>query len=72
MIFENKFPDKKYDVICADPPWEYKQAGNTKRSRINAIKHYPTMSTADICKFPVADIAENDALLFLWITFLKT
>lgn len=25
--------DKKYDIIYADPPWEYKQSGSEKNSR---------------------------------------
>ena len=30
--------------------------------------HYPVMKTKEICAIPVADIAEDDALLFLWAT----
>ena len=41
-------PDQKYNVIYADPPWAYRQCGATAKSRGNAIKHYPTMTTADI------------------------
>ena len=50
-------PDKKYSVIYADPPWAYRQCGATAKSRGNAVKHYPTMTTDDICKLPVAKIA---------------
>ena len=34
-----------------------------------AEKHYPTMSIADLCALPVADIAAADSALFLWATF---
>ena len=34
-----------------------------------AEKHYPTMSIADLCALPVADIAAEDSALFLWATF---
>lgn len=63
------FPDKKYQIIYADPPWEYRQAGNTKKSRGNAIQHYPTMKTDDICKLPVQEISGGGAICFLWATF---
>ena len=49
-------PDRQYSVIYADPPWEYRQHGATAKSRGNAVKHYPTMPTADICKLPVREI----------------
>ena len=43
-------PDKEYQVIYADPPWEYRQHGTTAKSRGNAAQHYPTMTTAAISK----------------------
>lgn len=58
------FPNKKYSVIYADPPWAYQQGG-----RGAAKHHYETMSTEDICGLPVRDICTNDAVLFMWATF---
>ena len=47
----------RYGVVYADPPWDY----------ISPDKlGYPTMSLADICAMPVPDLAEEDAVLFLW------
>ena len=63
------FPDKKYSVIYADPPWEYKQSGSVRNSRGMAKQHYQTMTTKDICALPVRDICTDDALLFMWATF---
>ena len=57
--------DKKYSVIYADPPWEYKQTG----TRGTAIKHYKTMSTQDISKLPIRKICADNALIFMWATF---
>lgn len=62
------FPDKKYQVILADPPWEVKAgAGNLH------IPHqktrdliYPTMTLNQIKELPVSKITEKDAVLFLW------
>ena len=50
------FPDKRYTVIYADPPWAYRQAGATQKARGTAVKHYPTMTTAEICAMPVREI----------------
>lgn len=56
---------KKYSVIYADPPWQY----NNKSVQGGAEHHYPTMPVKDICALPVSEIAEDDAILFMWVTF---
>lgn len=61
------FPNKKYKVIMADPPWAYNQQGKTGRGV--AANNYPTMTTEDICKLPIRDIATDDAICFMWATF---
>jgi N6-adenosine-specific RNA methylase IME4 len=58
---------KKYKIIYADPAWAYGDKQNTKLLG-GAIKHYPTMSTKDICLLNVKNIIEKDAVLFLWVT----
>ena len=60
------FPDKKYDIIYADPPWDLKD-----KEAFGSSPHiipYPVMSTADICDMPVQSIAKDDSLLFMWTT----
>ena len=59
------FPDRKYQVIYADPPWSYRNKG----TRAAADRHYRTMSFEDIKALPVAGIAAEDCVLFLWATF---
>lgn len=61
--------EKKYQVIYADPPWEYRQNGSKTNIRGMAKQHYPTMSTDAIGNLPVRDICEDKALLFMWATF---
>mgnify|MGYP001861215441 FL=1 len=61
--------NKKYNIIYADPPWEYKQSGSNKNSRGMAKQHYNTMNTKDICNLPIKKIATDNSLLFLWATF---
>lgn len=54
---------KKFRTIYADPPWDIQQKGAR-----GAIRHYDLMTIADIKSMPVADLAEDDATLFLWTT----
>ena len=65
MIVDINNTEKKYNIIYADPPWRYEQ----KSMQGAAEKHYPTMSIADLCVLPVANIAAEDSTLFLWATF---
>jgi len=59
---------EKYSVIYADPPWTY-QAWSPKGNGRSPEKHYPTMSFNDIRALPVADLADKDCALFMWVTF---
>ena len=59
------FPNKRYSVIYADPPWSYRNKG-TRRA---ADRHSSTMSIEDIKALPVDEIAAEDCVLFLWATF---
>lgn len=58
---------KKYGVIYADPPWHYKVYSKKGMGR-SAESHYPTMKLEDIKALPVADLADKDCALFLWVT----
>lgn len=59
---------QRYAVIYADPPWRYEHVKTESRAVEN---QYPTMSLDDICALPLADIATDDAILFLWGTSPK-
>lgn len=58
-------PDKQYDIIYADPPWEYRQIG----ARGTAEQHYDTMTTENICSLPIQSISTDRTVCFLWATF---
>lgn len=61
---------KKYSIILADPPWKYNSRANHKtRFRGGACGHYSLMSMDDIKALPVKAIADDNAVLFLWVTF---
>jgi N6-adenosine-specific RNA methylase IME4 len=63
-----ELPDRKYGVILADPEWRFEPySRNTGMDRA-ADNHYPTSSTEIIATRPVAMIAADDCVLFLWAT----
>ena len=70
---------KKYDIIYADPPWDYSYVGKnfdrnfTKNKHgfapvISAKDHYNTMSNKNIMDLPIRNITAKNCLLFIWIT----
>ena len=60
------FPDKKYQIIYADPPWRYSFSKSNSREVEN---QYPTMSLEDICSLEIP--SEKDSVLYLWATAPK-
>ena len=59
--------EKKWPVILVDPPWDY-DISAPARECSHPAQHYPVMSLADICALPVADLAAESCVLFLWTT----
>lgn len=69
----------RYRTIVADPPWHYDswpgvmgpqsrwKPDGPRDNRRKAID-YQTMTVAEIAALPVADLAEDDAHLYLWTT----
>jgi len=60
--------ERRYPVIYADPPWDYQLYDETTGSARAAAEHYPTMKLDEICALPVAELATEAAVLFLWTT----
>ena len=62
----------KYRTILADPPWRYGNWGKASAwCRPNSTVRpmpYETMSVDEICALPVAELAEDDCDLYLWVT----
>jgi len=66
-----KFPDKKYNIIYADPAWSFssKELQKYNGERFTSLdKHYPTQSKDWIKNLPVNIISEKNCALFLWST----
>jgi N6-adenosine-specific RNA methylase IME4 len=75
-------PEGKYQIIYADPPWDYggkmqfdksskkdTNIGWTRAIFISAANFkYPTVKTKDLKKIPISNICDDDCLLFMWVT----
>ena len=70
IIKNAPFPNKKYSIIYADPPWDYKgqlqHTGSGGKDSGGAVRHYPTVSVSEMKTWDVASISEEDCLLFMW------
>jgi N6-adenosine-specific RNA methylase IME4 len=75
-------PNKKYDIIYADPPWDYngkmqfdKTSTTTEKLNLSrkifissATFKYPTLKIEELMKLPLYKIMKDDCLLFMWTT----
>tara|TARA_Y100000114_G_C11703848_1_gene299859 strand:- start:181 stop:714 length:534 start_codon:yes stop_codon:yes gene_type:complete len=59
------FPNKKYNIIYADPAWQFNHFGRDKRKG-NPL-HYELLTINQIKNLPVKSIADNNCFLFLWV-----
>lgn len=60
-------PTEKYRIFYADPAWDY-GAHEQPDYQTEQRDHYPVMTVEAICAEPVKDWAEDNAVLFLWVT----
>ncbi len=67
-----EFPDETFEIIYADPPWDYRgqlqHAGVGSGDTGGAVRHYPTVKLSDLKMLRVSTIAADDCLLFMWTT----
>src|SRR3989344_1671961 len=77
-----ELPNKKFDIIYADPPWDYNGKLQFDKSSKNVEKidlsknifvssasfKYPTLKTSELMKIPIHKITKDDCLLFMWTT----
>jgi len=59
-------PNRKYQIIYADPPWQY---GNSMPGYFKEqANYYPLMTIDEICNLPIRELSDNNSALFLWVT----
>ena len=75
-------PNEKYDIIYADPPWDYNgkmqfDKTSTTKEKIDlsrkifissATFKYPTLKIGELMKLPLHKIMKDNCLLFMWTT----
>lgn len=58
-----------FGTILADPPWSYQKTTGHKKLSGYSDRKYRSLSTAELCDLPVADIVASDSVLVLWTTW---
>lgn len=61
------FAPLSYDLIMADPPWQYKNYSR-KGEHKGAAAQYDCMSLDEIKTLPVQQLASPDSVIVLWAT----
>jgi N6-adenosine-specific RNA methylase IME4 len=59
-----EFPDKKYNIIYADPPWKYDENWGNGVAEHN----YNVLPFNEIKKLPIQKITDKNCHLYLWYT----
>ena len=61
-----ELPNKKYNIIYADPAWTFKTWSS---KGVEKSPKYDLMTIEDIKNMPVDNIADKDCILFIWVTY---
>ena len=61
--------NKKYNIIYADPPWNYENWGEGASRNVKG--KYKTMSMEEIWDLPIQNITTENSILFIWVTYPK-
>lgn len=68
MVVDIFGTDKKYQIIYADPPWQFKNY-NDKTATLWVGQQYPLMTLEGIKALRIDRISADNSILFLWATF---
>jgi N6-adenosine-specific RNA methylase IME4 len=58
---------KRFQTVLADPPWRFTNRTGKVAPEHRRLARYGTMTTADICALPVAELTKMPAHLYLWV-----
>jgi len=59
---------EKYNIIHADPPWNYRNKNTGGSMQSGAAAKYSTLTVEELCQLPVKLVADRNSVLFLWVT----
>ena len=60
-------PKRKYNIIYADPPWNFKHYSDKGRDRSPA-NYYRLQDIEDLKKLSIEKLADDNCILFMWVT----
>lgn len=61
---------KKYEIIYADPAWQYKTKESLAKTSIlngELNTHYGTMTIDELGGLPLESISDKNSMLFMWV-----
>ncbi len=58
---------QKFKTILADPPWQFQNRTGKVAPEHKRLNRYPTMKLEEIKALPVADVADENSHLYLWV-----
>ena len=64
---DNSLPNKKYQIVYADPPWDMRYVKGLKGGIHCFDMPYSTMSDEEIMALPIKDIIDKNSILFMWV-----
>lgn len=73
MVVDIYNTDKKYNIIYADPPWQYKTYSKKGQNKAtgSVIAQYNTMTLENLKQMGqnIKNISAEECILFIWVTF---
>lgn len=67
-----ELPDKQYNIIYADPPWDIGgYVKETKKGMNDYRLPYETMTSSAIINLPIRKLLADNAILFMWVVDAK-
>ena len=58
---------QKFKTILADPPWQFQNRTGKVAPEHKRLNRYPTMKLEEIKALPVAEVADGNSHLYLWV-----
>jgi N6-adenosine-specific RNA methylase IME4 len=58
---------RRFATVLADPPWRFQNRTGKMAPEHRRLSRYGTMSLAEICALPVADVTAARSHLYLWV-----
>lgn len=60
--------NKKYNIILSDPPWSFQHYSDKGKGK-SPDNYYKCQNLQDIKDLPIGELAADDCILFMWVTY---